>query len=207
MDSVSLDGKPDPASDAKRDAKRDVPRSFSPRGPFDSGSLYSSGSNGSFEGRNSGRLRRNNPRPISMSIAWSALFWLQISRLLEQGNRRRQHLLGLIKPEVDLVHSAGVQTIPSQRPQVTPPARSHRPVPSRLNFAITALDAEFFECPHNLTAVLKTTPMPVRLELRHDQGLQLCQHGGDLSRSFVFWEARHQPLRRVGAIFAGRSWP
>jgi hypothetical protein len=59
--------------------------------------------------------------------------------------------------------------------------------------------------PHNLTAALKTVPLPVRLELWHNQGVQLCQHGGDLSRSFVFWEARHQPLRSVRTILAGRS--
>jgi len=28
--------------------------------------------------------------------------------------------------------------------------------------------------------------------MRHDQGVRLCQHGADHSRSFACWEARHQ---------------
>jgi hypothetical protein len=36
-------------------------------------------------------------------------------------------------------------------------------------------------------------------------GGRLCQHGADHSRSFVYWEARHQLLRKVRTIFFQRS--
>ena len=52
---------------------------------------------------------------------------------------------------------------------------------------------------------LKTVPMPVNIRPAARSGVRLCHYGADHSRSFAYWEARHQLLPEVRTIFSERS--
>src|SRR5207244_6413410 len=55
-------------------------------------------------------------------------------------------------------------------------------------------------------AALKTVPMPITFSTaRHDQGIRQCHYGADHSRSFAYWQARRQLLRKVPTILSDRS--